>query len=779
MVAAFAYFSLFGFFSVYDDEGYNVALVRMVAQGVPLYTGQFAYHGPVPYLIKAFLLTAFGIPITHQSLRLWVMAVWLLSSGLLAAAVWRLTANWMATIGGLVVVGYHLFPLRFNPGHPEDFVVLFLSLAIFLASAAPPGRSEYLRIATLALIGAILVGTKINVGMLYCLAMGLWILAEFPRTKFGMTLRFLFIAGATGTPLLLMHGSLLPEWQLLAISTFSLALTSTAVLLPPIPPRYGMRHVLVWVGSVTLGLAGIALAAMLRGSRFEDIVEGAVLTAAKHPNIFLRPVSFGFFTIPILGLFTFMILRQCPWIVSGHWTKQPALSMLKVILALSALLLGALMQAQYYIPLIGPICWLIVLPDGRMPVAGSARSARLFLASMAAFQMLQVFPVKGTQTAWSTLALCICSLVLLYDGMLELSQRPAGLPKPIRLSLAMVAGLTFFLPLLLTMELWNSYSHTPSLGFGDSNLVRIPLGLRAKFDWIVASSARYCDVLITQPGMNSFLLWSKPLAENIQAGSVLITGWPLILTAEQESQTIVRLGQATNVCAIYNKQLSDWWTNDGPRLTESSLAQQPLVSYVRHLHPIQKIGDYEIRGNQAVLAKWTDDYLLNGIRTIDGSRDSVGIPADLLRSDDVELLFGFQARRAGPLLSIQRPGAESEEDTIAAEPLVYIAPDGALMIRQRPGSYLRSLLPPNVLDGLWHELSLQREGRGWQMSLDGVSSGRIPEFLGGPAPPRYLQLGPAFIAGCPALEQGWVPFFGRLRDVRVKTGTHLRTDSEL
>src|SRR4029077_2010389 len=127
-----------------------------------------------------------------------------------------------------------------------------------------------------------------------------------------------------------------------------------------------------------------------------------------------------------------------------------------------------------------------------------------------------------------------------------------------------------------------------------------------------------------------------------------------------------------NVCAIYNKQLSDWWTNDGPRLTESSLAQQPLVSYVRHLHPIQKIGNYEIRVNQAVLAKWTDDYLLNGIRTIDGSRDSVGIQADLLRSDAADLLFGFQARAAGPLLPVQRPGAEPEEDPTAVEPLVYI-----------------------------------------------------------------------------------------------------------
>ena len=283
--------------------------------------------------------------------------------------------------------------------------------------------------------------------------------------------------------------------------------------------------------------------------------------------------------------------------------------------------------------------------------------------------------------------------------------------------------------------------------------------------WVVASTSRYCDAVVTQPGLNSFLLWSKS-RENVRGTPFLITGWPLILTDGQERETIAKLRKATSVCAIYSKRLSDWWTLDGPQLTASTLARQPLVAYIRDLSPIQEVGDYEIRGNAAALGKWNVDYLLNGIRKIDGSRDAVGIPAGLLSSTDFKLIFEFQADQAGPLLSVQQSGAKSDEDTIATEPVTYIAQNGVLMIRKTAGAYSSSL-SASVLDGLWHEISVQRDPQGWRMFLDGHPVGRTPELLTGADQPRYLQLGPAFgIVGSP-LGQGWSSFFGQIRNVRV------------
>jgi hypothetical protein len=764
LIASLAYFALFGFFSVYDDGGYNVAMVRLVAEGVPLYTGQFAYHGPVPYLTKALLLTALGIPITHQSIRFWVLVVWLLSSLLVTAAIWNLVGSWMAAVGALLIVGYHLFALRFSPGHPEDFIVVFLSLAIFVVSSERFNRSRHLMIAMVGVIGAILVGTKINVGLLYLLGASLWMLARLP--KVGIALRALCIVGATAIPSVLMHGSLLPEWQLLLLSTLSILLTCTAVLLFPIEPRFEMKHVVVFAVSVILGIAGIALAAMARGSHLKDQVEALILIASKHADVFVRPISFGLFTIPILAVFISLCVGQFVSMTRTRWASPPVASTLKIILALCALLPTAIRLVEYYMPLIGPVCWLIVFPGPPTQLKESARTARLFIASIAIFQMLEVFPITGSQTAWSTLLLCVCCLILLHDGLVELSRRAAGVGKPVVLSVKLVTGLMFAAPLAMTMHLWNDYSRSPSLGFHGSNLVRIPLAVRAKFDWVVASTSRYCDVVVTQPGLNSFLLWSESERETMRKSPVLITGWPLILTSEQERAITAKLSHAPSICAVYSKRLSDWWTNDSRRLTNFNLAQQPLVSYIRDLHHVQEVGDYEIRVNDASLDKWVDDYVLNGVRDINGTRDAVGIPADLLSRADAEVTFGFQARSAGPLISVQQRGTQSEEDLTATEPLTYIARDGVLMIRKTPGTYSRSL-SGSVLDGLWHEIILQREQQGWQISLDGRSIGQTAEFLADPDQPKYLQLGPTWVESSSSLGQGWVSFFGKLRDVRV------------
>jgi hypothetical protein len=40
-VCSFAFVSVFGHFTASDDEGYSIATMRLVSEGVPLYTGQF------------------------------------------------------------------------------------------------------------------------------------------------------------------------------------------------------------------------------------------------------------------------------------------------------------------------------------------------------------------------------------------------------------------------------------------------------------------------------------------------------------------------------------------------------------------------------------------------------------------------------------------------------------------------------------------------------------------------------------------------------------------
>ena len=297
-------------------------------------------------------------------------------------------------------------------------------------------------------------------------------------------------------------------------------------------------------------------------------------------------------------------------------------------------------------------------------------------------------------------------------------------------------------------------------------MIHAPLAERTDFDWIVASTSRYCDAIVTQPGLNSLLLWSNSPGLT-RTSPVLITGWPLILPNEQQRQSIAKLGRSRSVCAVYNKPASDWWTNDDPELTSSSLAQQPLIEYIHGLNTIRKAGGYEIRGNAGAESLWKDDYMLDGVRDLTGERAAVAIPGDLAASA-ADLSFAFEVNHASLVLSIPRRAEISDEDVAPMEPVVSISAEGRLMIRARAGSYVALPGRASLFDGRWHELSLRRDTAGWVVVLDGSASGRIGELLSAGKPVRYLQLGPAFVGEGPGVAGGWAQFFGKIRDVRLK-----------
>lgn len=766
LVAAFAYVSVFGFASVYDDEGYNVAVTRLVSEGVPLYTGQFGIHGPLPYLVRALVLKALGVAVTHQSVRLWVWGMWLLSATALALAIRNLTGSRFFAIGSLIVVGTHLFPLRFNPGHPEDFIVLFLSLAVLVASTETPWLGDGLRVAMLGLIGAALLGTKINVGAFYVLGLSAWMLASLPRGKRWRAGSVLFLAAFTATPALLMRAAWAPEWQLLLVSTAVMFLTGYAAFARPLPPRLGWKHVAISGASAAAGAVAILAVTTLHGSRFLDILQGTVITAAKHSKVFLRPMSFGICTLPILAIFGWISLRQAIYIGRpADAGPTPSQSVLKMALVLSTFALMVVFDGRYYLALIGPVCWLVVFP-GRA-IGDRNRSARLFLALTACSQVLQIFPIVGTQTAWSSLLLCVCSLVLLHDAALELSQAPRGFPRFAAPVAVFAGGLALYALTFFTLGLWTTYSRTPSLGFGDSNLIRVPLALRADFDWIVASTSRYCDAIVTQPGLDSLLLWAKPGPE-LHVSPVLVSSWPLHLTSDEQREVIAQVSRSTKVCAVYNQAASEWWTRDGPLITPSSLAQEPLVAYIQGLRGIRTVGNYAIRGNTPVEALWKDDYLLNGVRDFDGTGAAVGVPGELLTSNaGAEFTFGFRANGPGLVLSIPQKAITSDEETVPMEPIIYVSQDGRVVIRSTDGSYLPAGGPDILANRLWHEMSLRREQAGWAVWLDAQPLGHTGDLLTEAKPPRYLQLGPAFVGDTFIGRHGWMQFFGALRNVRM------------
>ncbi len=768
LIPTLAFVGLFGSYVPFDDEGYSIGVIRSVADGIPLYTQQFDFHGPLPFLAKAFLFRTLQIPVTQESIRVWVMGIWLLSCFCLSFAIWRITRNALASACGIVVIGAHLVALRFNPGHPEDFVVLFLSLAILIASLQTTWLSDNLRVAVLAGIAGILAGTKINVGIFFLFGLTLWILASVPRTRAWKILAILFTVAAVAMPIVLMRSFLLLSWPLLVFTTLGILITCVAFLGLPVPSRLGWKHLWISAGALAGTIAAVLAAAELAGSRVRDVIYQTVIVAATHSGMIVRPI-FSWKSAPTIAVFILVGLILWKRIVSGPGARFPASpAILKVALSLVALSCAASLHFEFYIPFVGAICWLMVIPDGQNALNDRSQNARLFIASIAVFQPLQVFPIRGAQTSWSTLVLSVCCIILLHDGILELSRGPARVFQLATRSVQLVGLGLCSLITIHTIALASSYLSAPSLSFRGAGLVRVPMAMQADFDWVTASVGRYCDALVTQPGLDSLVLWSsKPGSELMRRSPMLLVDWPITMPSDRQQEAARRLDGAARVCGVYSQRLSDWWTDRLPPDVHARLAELPLVSYIQQLSPIRKVGDYEIRGNAAVRQNWNDDYLLDGVRDLDGNRSAVGIPTSLLNAAiDSELTFGFEVGGAGPLLSAQKTRTVSDDEPFATEPLVYVSRDGTLMIRASAGVYVASRA--RVADAQWHELSLRRRQNGWAISVDGTERGSIADFTAGDKGPRYLQVGPAYVENCAELGKGWKSFRGKVRDVRAR-----------
>ncbi len=552
------------------------------------------------------------------------------------------------------------------------------------------------------------------------------------------------------------------------MSTFSILITCSAFFRFPIAPRFGWKDYWIAGGSLAATLAAFLALTQASGSRLHDVFYQTVVLAATHTGMIVRSVfsSRAAVAIPVFvlaGLIQFKTIRA-----GTPLRTQPAAATLKIALSLMSLLLASVLHFQFYMPLAGAVCWLIAFPANPATQEGRHQSARIFIASIAVFQMLQVFPIRGAQTSWSTMALCICALLLLYDGLSEISTCPPLVKQFAPVAVKLVAGVTFALLTILTTTIAGAYFHTPSIGFPGSELVRVPMDMKANFDWVSGNVGHYCDALVTQPGLDSFLLWSsKPGSELLRNSPRLLVDWPITMPVDRQLQAASRLKEAARICAVYSRRLSNWWTQRLPLEAQGRVAELPLVSYIQQLSPIRKVGDYEIRGNAAVSREWTDDYLLNGIREMEGSHGAVGVPMSLLNDGlHSRLTFRFQMQASGPLVSVQARPLSKDDRPITSNPLLYVSGSHALMIRTGEGVYHGT--QAGVADGQWHELELGRSSGRWAVSVDGQWQGFLDDFVKANKRPRYLEIGSSYVEKCPELGQGWRSFHGKLQDVRVR-----------
>ena len=234
-----------------------------------------------------------------------------------------------------------------------------------------------------------------------------------------------------------------------------------------------------------------------------------------------------------------------------------------------------------------PLAWLASVepdPDSGRPTDPYAR--RLVPALAVMFSM-EAYPVAGTSLPISALALVPLGAILVSDGVRQLRQASsmAAVAAPVLLILNVVV-----LQLFGYLAASEYFAYEP-LGLRGAHVMRLPHQQAAALRGITAAIEQRCSSFITEPGMDSFYIWS-----GFEPPAPVIDGvWIFAYDDAEQRSLVSQLQGRPGLCVVRNQVVMNFWAEGRP------IPRRPLVEYIdASFVPAATFGDYEllVRQNQ-------------------------------------------------------------------------------------------------------------------------------------------------------------------------------------
>jgi hypothetical protein len=576
-------------FLSYDDEGYLLLSLDRYLKGGSLYSEVFSQYGPFLFYAQAAVFRILHLPVTHDAGRLVTLLWWMLSAILGGYFIYRISQSIvLASAAALACTRLASF-LADQPGHPQQLILPILMLACCASVWFESGSFSLLLSGAL---GAALVLTKINVGILYLAALGHVLICSLSRSLLRTIGAGLSLAYALAFPLLLMRQDL-AGWAgaycLLAV--LSGVLTFLAGLLVMPPSRNAVRGILYAAGGVLAGALAIVGGTLLQGMPLAILLDGVVWGPLKHPKVFAIPLL-----VAKAKMSSAILVSGC--IAALYWRRQKGWEPPDWIDALRCVIGLCTVPLLAFVP--GRVVWILpFLPLGLAPVKGRSWQAadffpRLFVAALAVTQFLSAYPVSGlSQIGIAAAPVLLWAFICIHDGaegLFSLMSRVTdrlthGFPKQslIGALMAVVLMVAMLQPAFSSLK----YPYPASHLAGSSSL-HLQTEVENRFLFLAGSIRENCDSLFTLPGLGSLNFWSGIPTPN---GSNL-TAWMKGFDAERQQEILSLLQADTRACTVYNPAIaSDTWGS-----TVDNMSSSPLAYYITHdMRKIAERDGYEIR----------------------------------------------------------------------------------------------------------------------------------------------------------------------------------------
>ncbi|HET6328234.1 MAG TPA: hypothetical protein VFG04_26370 [Planctomycetaceae bacterium] len=422
---AFSFFTLFSRFSFWDDEGKLMLFTKHLLEGKALYDQLHFIYGPTYALERWMILSWLGVPLTNDGVRFVTLVTWELTALVLAATAWRLARDTGWAVGLAAVVWLaatlYLFVFANEPGHPQELVALLLALSFWIAATLLEKRTGT-ALALLGALTALLVLTKINVGVLFGLGLGMSFVSLGPRPSALWTL--LRAAGALAIlalPTILMRSRL---WD--GYGPFCFAITAALlpcclfVLVGVQPSMLGFRHLLQCGLGAAVAVCVTVGFALAHGNTLGGLVQALVI----QPMQGFALVKYGW-ALALPPAIAYWSAAGAAIGLAALWSapqKRRFLWLLRIfvcaMILVDVLFVDSRDSLATWTTL--PLMWLLLVPPTGYEPRPTEWFFRLFLAFTACLQPIQIFPFPGSQVRIGTMSTLLVGVMLVVDLYHEL-----------------------------------------------------------------------------------------------------------------------------------------------------------------------------------------------------------------------------------------------------------------------------------------------------------------------------------------------------------------------
>lgn len=603
--AVAAYFALFTQFAPYDDEGTLLVTLNAFAHGGTLYNDIYTPYGPFYYELFGGFLALFGKDITTDMSRTIVLLIWVGTSLLYGFSAQRLTGRLALGLTGTIAAFATLYVLAGEPMHPQVLCVLLLAAFTALAVFGPGKRLAWAGAAAGALLGA-LVLTKLNLGVFAVAAVVLAAVVTVGPLRRRRWLFWLVLAVAVLMPLGLMIRDLGIEWVRNLVAMETLALGAVIVAAWPSQPRAGeaddgtFRWLLAALAGFVVAFLAILIAIVLNGSSLSEIYEGMVTEAQR-----VREVNMTEFPSPgaavdwtIASLAAAVICVRLRGRGAGPPSIWPGL-----------LRAAAGLAIWFSIARIGPIglnpgtgnpdslavvlAWVAALAPPGAVEPTYKRFLRVMLPALAVAEVLQVYPVAGSQMGIAALTFVPVGALCLGDALTELrawsEARGKGALERFGVVVAVVAAAlavefavnSIVRPAWRGAVAYRDQKALPFAGATDLHLAAAEADTYTRLIDLIHSNR--CTTFIGYPNIDSFYLWA-----GIEPPPPAAPGaWVNALDSERQQRIVNELKASPRPCLIRSDARVQNWLRGAPP------PARPLANYVLNdFNPVEEVGEF-------------------------------------------------------------------------------------------------------------------------------------------------------------------------------------------